>query len=71
MRNSRTHYRTIETEALSRFATEGLRVWRVVLPTFRCQIRFLIDLYLIARDCKGDVSLRRQLRLINRLRIEV
>jgi hypothetical protein len=45
-------------KALSRFSTEGLRVWRVVLPTlFRRQSRFLIDLYLVARDRENDVSL--------------
>jgi hypothetical protein len=36
-------------KALSRFATRGLGVWRVVLLTlFRRQSRFLIGLYLIA-----------------------
>ncbi len=46
-------------KALSQFATEGLKVYRVVLPAFRYQGRFLIGLYLIARDCESDVSLAR------------
>ena len=58
-------------KALGQFATEGLRVYRVVLPAFRYQGRFLIGLYLIARDCESDVLLSLQLRGFNRLRIEV
>jgi hypothetical protein len=46
-------------------------VLRIVLPTVRFQNRFLIGLYLIARDCEGNISLRRQFRLIHRLRIQV
>jgi len=42
------------------FATEGLRVQRVVLPTLRCQSRFLIGFYLVTCDCEGNISLRRQ-----------
>ena len=41
------------------------------MPTLRCQSRFLIGLYLIARDCESDVLLSLQLRRFNRLRIEV
>src|ERR1700674_285564 len=70
-KNSDSNTASPDCKALSRFATGGPRVWRVVLPTFRCQSRFLIGLCLIARDCEGNVSLRRQFRFVNRLRIEV
>jgi hypothetical protein len=57
-------------KALTRFSTEGLRVCGVVLPTlFRRQSRFLIGLYVAARDCQCNVSLRHQFRFVHRLRI--
>src|SRR5260370_34762233 len=71
--NSRVHERRYRGDARFVGANESIQTKSSLMnnsrsergelfwPTFRCQSRFLIGLYLIACDCQSNVSLRRQL----------